>query len=495
MARGFRARVAVAGFLALSGCGGGGGSGIDAGPGYWAIPLVPADATRTMTVFLRNLSTSGATATLQGYEPDGTAYTGPVVVGLDGNDEHAISVSTALGGDAPAGGWIQVTTPSLAVEVAYLLFDGSKFGEEAVRAIPFPDLTAPPPTTTAGITVVPATSRIQIGNPTPGPIVVAVTAYAEPASDPLLPPVASTPAPIALAAFESKTLTPDAVAGIAGFVGALYFSSAAPFFVAAEEDLGIETVQAQVETRFMEVSTQFGTDSGFQFKDFVLLVRNDADESRTVSLNDVRDQDGSPLIVQPRQIILAPHESRAMTTTDVPFADLFGDVHDQAGLRQTSIGIAVPTGVAATFRQYDPDYFEFNSVLVPQTSGHVFETLGVFPEPSLPSPVSTSFTVVNPNGTQVTVDLSVRISQPDGFDAATKPWLTLVIQPHQSVDLSGLLDGTVFLNRDEVEESHVGLLATSAAPINLFGRRETRDGAGLLIMLSPVVIRNLEVGD
>src|SRR5207237_4688674 len=114
-----------------------------------------------------------------------------------GFDEHALDVSDALGGDTPNGGWILATTPNGRVEVAFDVDVPGKLASEAARAWPLPDLVAPPPTWSQGLTITSEATRLQVGNATAAPIVVTVTAYREPA-DPLLPPDASTPAPISL---------------------------------------------------------------------------------------------------------------------------------------------------------------------------------------------------------------------------------------------------------------------------------------------------------
>src|SRR5438128_9934031 len=118
MGRGAMRRLAaIAAVGTLMACGhGSGGGGIEPGSVDWGVPFVPSSASRTMIVCLRNVSGGGTSATLQGYKPDGSLYTGPVTVILDGNDEDCIPASTALGGDVPAGGFVLVHTPSAAVE-------------------------------------------------------------------------------------------------------------------------------------------------------------------------------------------------------------------------------------------------------------------------------------------------------------------------------------------------------------------------------------------
>src|SRR5438105_12470660 len=147
MGRGAMRRLAaVAAIGTLTACGHGGGGGVAPSSVDWEVPYVPSSASRTMTVCLRNVSIGGASATLQGYKPDGSLYTGPVTVILDGNDEDCISVSTALGGDVPAGGFVLVHTPSASVEVGFNVAEPGKVAEESSRAWPLGDLSPPPAT-------------------------------------------------------------------------------------------------------------------------------------------------------------------------------------------------------------------------------------------------------------------------------------------------------------------------------------------------------------
>lgn len=485
--------VALAATQTSCGYGGGGGGGVDAGVASWAVPFVPEAASRSMLVLLRNLGDSGASVTLQGYVPGGAAYTGPVVVALDGHDEHAVSAGTALGGDTPVGGWILVSTPSLAVEVAFDVSAPSKVAEESARGWPLPDLVAPPPATTQGLTVTTETTRIQVGNATGAPIVVAVTAFSEPSADPLLPPVPSTPAPVALAAWETKTFTPDSLSGLAGFVGAFAFSSAAPFFAAAEEDLAFDGAPpVAAAPRVLVEGVRFGrvTFVPNSFTDFALVLRNDADATRTVTLDAIRLDDGSSLVSTPRSILLAARESRTVTTVDVPFLDLFGDATAQGSLRLVTFQTTVPADVAVSWRQFDPVALASNMAMRPHAVGHVFETLDVFPVAVLPSPVRTFATLHNPAAAAIVVDVSAVVPEPSGFDSGPVLLASVTVPALGSVEFSP--DGVVYLDRDGVAATLVGLRFVCASPFVVTGWREHRSVANVIETLSPLVVRNFD---
>ena len=158
--------LAAAGVL-LAGCGGGGGSPFNSkGPVDWGVPFVPLGVSQSMRINLRNIDTSPATVTLQGYKIDGTPYSGAIPVTIDPSDEHAVDIFDALGGNDPLGGFVLVHTPTQMVEAAFDVKDPGKDAEEASRAWPLGDLTLPPPATTAGITITSQTDLVQLSNPT-----------------------------------------------------------------------------------------------------------------------------------------------------------------------------------------------------------------------------------------------------------------------------------------------------------------------------------------
>ena len=478
--------------LSFAGCGGGGsGGGVDPGPTYWAIPLL-ADSSRPTLIFARNLLSSGASVTFQGYREDGLPYSGPVTVVLDGFGEHSLAVTDALGGDAQDGGWILVTTPTMRVEVGFEVSIPGKNALEAARAWPLPDLVAPPPSWTAGLTVTSEATRLQVGNATALPIVVAVTAYREPA-DPLLPPIVSTPAPIALAPFESKTFSPDGLSGIGGFVGSFSFSSSAPIFAAIEEDLAFgPSPQVQIESRIMEIAVDWGQETfvpAESWTDFAVVLHNDQDRASGVTFQRVDFDSGTPLLLAPRTVGLAAHESRVITTRDFPFDDILGDPTLQPSLLHLSVEITVAGGVELSFRQFDPVALSHNMTARPHALGHVFETLGVFPSPGVPAAERYFASILNPNDGPIDVTVSSVIPQPDDFDAGPIVLTVVTLAAHERIDFSP--DGFVYLDRDGIATSLVGFRFTSPRPFAVTGRHEVRVG-GFIAMLSPLLVRNHE---
>ena len=479
--------------FAMTACGnGGGGSGLVAGPADWGIPFLPDSTSFSMRVHLRNLDNGGATVTMQGYMPSGLAYPGPVTVTLDGDDERAFSISTALSGATPAGGWLHVTTPSRRVEVGFNVEEPSFPAEESARAWPLGDLLLPPPSTFAGLTLSNATDFINVSNATATPVVLTVTAYREPASDPLLPPIVSTPPPISLAPFETKTFSASGITGVAGFIGNVTFTGATPFFAAEQEALAFDGQPLAVPTtRLWYTSLLFGTETSGpdSFEDFVILARNDSDSSRTVSVNQIRTSDGGVILASPRSIILAPHESRIVTTQQPPFDDLFGDATG-APFLHVWMEYSAPPEVAVSFRQFNPLTNTDTMTVHAHPVGHVFHTLDVFPSPTLLSGTRTITTVINPFGSEISVDVFAVIPQPDGFDSGFDLLTTLTIPARSSIDFSP--DGAVYLDRDGGATPLIGLRFNSNSPFSVAGERVTLSAFDIVLTRSPLLVRDFD---
>jgi hypothetical protein len=483
---------------ACASSGGGGGGDIADGPLFWGIPFVPADSTESTMVGLRNNDTDGTTVTLQGYKPDGTTYSAPVAISLDGLDESRFGIGSILGGSLPEGGWISVSTPSGKVEVYSSTIIPGKTAEEAMRAFPAPDPLPSP--FLVGITATTETDTIQISNTTGVAIVVAVTAYEEPAGDPLLPPDASTPLPVALAPFETKLFTPDGLAEISGFVGAFQLSSASPFLAAAREDLGYDVGRAQVllETRLVATSLNFGRQLagpfGFEnFWDFAVVARNDRDTPQTFTVTQFADQNG-PLITSPRTILLDAFESRVVTAFDPEFSDLLAPPLTTGFLQLLWIEASVPEGVDVTFRQFGPVAFDFNMTQRPVRLGHLFVGMDVLPQPVVGLGIRSVVSLVNPNGVAITVQPEALISEPEDFDGTAILLPAVTIPPRTRVDWTP--DGVVYVDRDGEPVDSIGLRFFSLSPYYVTGWRERRTGAdGLILSVTPMIVRNLDEED
>lgn len=484
--------LAAAGVL-LAGCGGGGGSPFNSkGPVDWGVPFVPLGVSQSMRINLRNIDTSPATVTLQGYKIDGTPYSGAIPVTIDPSDEHAVDIFEALGGNDPLGGFVLVHTPTQMVEAAFDVKDPGKDAEEASRAWPLGDLALPPPATTAGITITSQTDLVQLSNPTSAGITVFVTAYAEP-FDPFLPPVASSPAPVALAPFETKYFEPDAISGVIAFHGALQLSSVSPFFVAGREDLAFDgTPPVHPADRILTAVVAFGqvTAVPLTYTDFAMILRNDDDSSHTFTLNAITYPDGTALKLSPRTVTLAAFESREISTQGLPFFDLFGDATLETFLTRVRIEMTVPEEINVTFRQFDPVFLLSNMTVVPHTATHVADTLGVDPSPLFNGPTRTTMSIVNPTFSPVVVTVESLVPQPDGFAAPPVALATFTIPVGGFVDFSP--DGAIYTDRDGFIVDVVGFRFKSPSAFVVVGRREVVTPGGVVLRLSPVIVRNYD---
>ena len=77
-----------------------------------------------------------------------------------------------------------------------------------------------------------------------------------------------------------------------------------------------------------------------------------------------------------------------------------------------------------------------------------------------------------------------------GFDAGPTVLATLTVPARSTVDFTP--DGTIYLDRDGVAATVVGLQFVSNTSFTVTGRRETRNVSGILTMLSPLLLRDLD---
>jgi hypothetical protein len=496
------AALGLAAALSVAACGSGGpfgGGGIDLRRDEWGIPFVPSDATSFFLGF-RNVDRDAADVWIQGYRPDGTPYSGPVQVTLDAFDEHHVSVNSALGGDIPAGGMILVQTPTRTVDVFFSETD-LPFDDESAKASQLAPSGALGPFR-AGVTATLQTSLIQISNASPVAKVVQVTPFEEPQADPALAPIEHAPVNLAFAPFETRVFDPDGLSGVAGFFGAFLFESSDRFFVGTREsngELAFDT-QVGIEVRLDAVSDSYLTDVGVRFGrettptsenvfDFVMLARNDSEETQTVTIQGIFDSGGSPLIPAPRTVILEPHESRVADTLDPLFADVFGDVLLQTGLRFAHVFLDVPAEVDVTFRQFDPVALSYVAALETTPLGHVFEVPDV--RPTTPGRVDVTL-LMNPSAVPVEVDVTVLVPEPDGFDATPVPQDPVTIPPFGLVPY--VLPATPFFDRDLEPVPFVGVRFSSLRAFGVTAVHERRDALERITALSPNIRSNVEDG-
>jgi hypothetical protein len=483
--------------LSACGGGGGGGSGIAERSLYWGVPLLGETLeSGPTTIGLRTLENDGVTVTLLGYRPDGTPYTGPVMVELDGLDEAHLSASSALGGDVPDGGWVLVTSTSDALEVFFEVEHAPEV--ETSRASQLPDLAAPPPVNRAGLTVHFLTQAIHVSNASGAANLITVVPFEEPGGDPGLPPIEHPPVPILFAPFETKVFDADGLSGVTGFVGSFAFEAPFPFFVAAIEDFVAFDVQTSLEVRedlmpsrvTSTVALRFGREDGpiaDNWFDFVLVARNDSEDVETVTVESIYDELGTPLLDSARVISLDPHESRVEGTDGLLFGDVLGDVFLETGVRWVQVRVTHGPETNVSFRQFDPAGLAYAMTLKDVPEGHVFDVAdlqGAFPD------LLDVIVVSNPTDDEISVDVSALIPEPEGFDASPLLLETLVLAPRTIQVI--VVDGT-FLDRDLEPVSFVGFRLTSISPFGVTAHRERRGGVDLITYLTPRLVANHEV--
>lgn len=480
----------VASALVTPGCGGGGGGGgggFDAGPEFWGVPFTTPYASSSHRVTLQNLRRQTTTATLTSYAYDGSIVGGAAIM-LDAFRPETVEFGGTLG-----IAWTLVTTPSGGVEVCFAHVDAAGPVDEAHRGFPLPDLGAPPPLTTQVLPVVLPATSLRISNATGAPSVVTVDAFATPTPGQQATLSASTAVP--LGAFATTVLDPGTL--VANFAGQLRLSSTSPFFAATTEggfDFGFAGgPPVSRRDRVLHTDVAFGLEhaSPIGYTDFALVLSNTSDEARDVVLREVRRPDGSPLKLAPRTIGLGGRETRSVSTLDAPLVDLFGDALLAAGLTRARLELFVPRDVDVAARQFDPVSLVHLGTRPFGTAGHVVDVLQL-ERNETPTTLRQFVTVHNPSATPLTVTVSSLVPQPPGFDTGALPLTTLTVPARGFLDYSP--DGTAFLDRDGLPVDFFGLRVTCPVSFALTARRERRAGNGLLLMISPTIVRSHDDG-
>jgi hypothetical protein len=487
------ARLALRSVLAavvLAGCGGGGGGGggFAFGPTDWGVPFMPSSGSQTLGLTLQNLSTHARFATVSWFADDGTLLEGPDTVDLDG-----LGAITGFFGGTD-GGWVHVETPSRDVEVGFTRFE-SGASDEASRGWPLVDLSSPPPNTTASVSVFSVTREVQIVNASAAPALVNATGYRIDTGSGVSSFAIT---PIALAAHESLTLDPEALTGEVGFAGTVFFSSTQPIFAAAlEQDDANEDVSfdgmphtfTDDVVRFVVLRSGIDHLAPDAYTDASLVLRNDSDESRAVTIVKARLPDGTQLLGAPFAFPLEPHETHVIDSGETPLFDLF-QIADRIVLQ-----ISVPRDVSVTGRQFDPDFFVHTATIPATPAGHVLDAIQVVVVPVLPDVRRNVFTLHNPNVVDATVGVFVIVPQPSGFDSFPQKIASVLVPAGGFVDYSP--DGVEFLDRDLEPADEVDLRFTCPAPVALFGRREERTvpATGLLMTITAAIVRSHDDAD
>jgi len=166
---------------------------------------------------------------------------------------------------------------------------------------------------------------------------------------------------------------------------------------------------------------------------------------------------------------------------------VLGDVFLAPGLLHLHVRVTTSPEVNVSFRQFDPEALAYVMTLKAVPEGHVFDVADL--QGTLPSLLDV-IDVTNPTDSEIAVNVSVLIPEPEGFDASPLPLQTLFLPPRSIARV--VVDGT-FFNRDLEAVPFVGYRFTSLAPFAVTPFRERRSGVDLVVHLSPKCVGNHEV--
>jgi hypothetical protein len=213
-------------------------------------------------------------------------------------------------------------------------------------------------------------------------------------------------------------------------------------------------------------------------------------------------------------VILAAHTTRYYGTTRIlsagldsnevhPFADLFGDVFATTGLETFYMSLVHGNGLFVSARNFDPGFFAAWQVLETRDRTRDAVVVGIEQETTTLGGERNWISLMNPSPSPITVN--VRAFTP-GDAAAPSPNGTEHILPSIVVPAEARMDwspdGIILKGRLGIRENQddpadvpvafFSLRFTSGSPFGLAGRREVRDPRGILLLVTPHVVENLD---
>lgn len=503
--------------LALGACGtSGSGSTIAslAGPVELALAVFGDGTNKTLA--LRDFSGSGAPMTVAV-----TAVPGGPLVG----SPFSVPARGELRLGVPlVEGWLLIETsgPSAGLVEPYLLTERSGPDEEATQAAVFA-------TTQSAIPIHRLTDKVlflnhseDVGVPTAVDFVFTFHGT-DGSSTPILPTgpgVLPGPSPdsVNIAGDTSVTLPP--LPGSVGHVSVepLPFVPAPPpnqtaplttefaFTLSTHDDNDV-VLDVDDQRRLLDagaVSTadlilDFGKDAEGNYHDFDIVASNVSDALASFTIQSIHDSAGNAILLLPRTVNLLTRQTRlyasnlsdsvGLVNPEVhPFADLFGDVFAAGGLTRFRMALSISAGAFLTARQFDPLALDFAMRVRPIARHHTTSVLVSEAQTTTAGGILNIIQISNPTGGSMTVNLRA-FTQTLG----TEYVLPSVIVPpfgmlEWSADALGLREVVGDLASPEVRNLRIVLLSNIAFVSRPF--QKTRNGADLIVMLRPHIIRH-----
>jgi hypothetical protein len=326
-----------------------------------------------------------------------------------------------------------------------------------------------------------------------------------------LPLLFSTTVAVASDDFVSIDLSPFASNGGFGQLLVLPPGPGTRFTLASQQDpdlvYGVDDNQRgdsrlldQGGTSQAELMLTFGRDNfSGGFADFHILVSNPSDtQSENFTINYIRDEFGTPIKTTPRTFLVGPRQTRLFATTLVdtlglqlgethPFAEHFGDVFLTTGMANFRMNLSLGNNLIVMARQFDPATLEFESAVRPTAIRRTVSVLMHDLQTTLTNGTENWAWLSNP--TNGPLDVQVRAFTVVNGTEYVLP--TITIPPHSIYRFRGdalHLKETVGV-AIEPDVPHLRFLFSSNGPFGSRGLRLQRDPTGLLIMLSPHIVR------
>lgn len=487
--------LALAGLLPLMACGGGGGTNVAQGalPGPFELALPVFGDGALKTLVLRNLATEDAPVKVT--EVPGGA---PTVHTVPATGELRLSVSVGEG-------WLIVDTRDAITQAAlatsgfvepYLWAQRSGPDGETAMAATFQS-------TEAILPVHPSTDRVLLLNHGPA----GSFTFCEFTADGTL-----TVTPQLVAQDASFEIPLGTLNGTAGHFAVLPPPGpGAAYAVASLED---EDLVYESDDRVNKVSrlldqgssslaglvTEFGRDvQAGDVRDFDLLAANGSDQPASFTLLSVYDASGNALLATPRTVVLQPRQTRlyATTTTDSvglqlgevhPFADLFGDVFTSASLARYQLTFTIGQGVFLTGRAFDPFAGDFGARLRPTAFRHASSVLVSDAQTTTLGGIRNEVVLQNPSSGAINVSVRA-FTETDGTEYVLPSFMV----PGRSLytwtpDALGLREIVGDVVSPPVR--NLRFRFTSNAIFGLFARQRQKDAQGLIILVTPHIVRH-----
>jgi hypothetical protein len=269
-----------------------------------------------------------------------------------------------------------------------------------------------------------------------------------------------------------------------------------------EDRNGVSRLLEPTGTPSAELMMEFGRDpvtGGYE--DFDVLVSNVTDTTSSLTVLSIYDEFGNPVKTTPMTFQVPARQSRLFATTLVdtlglqvgeihPFAHAFGDVFLAADRRLFRMNLSIGRELFVSGRVFDPVALEFVGGLRPSAVRRSTSVLMSELQTTLAGGIANFADLSNPSANPITVQVRAFTIQ-NGTEYLLG---SFVIPPRGITRFRG---DALHLKEEpgnpiQSDVPHLRFLFSSNATFGTRGRGEGRDGTGLLIFVTPHILRHEE---